>query len=200
MRTEGLDASSARDAVAGEDKIVSGMAGRYASALFELATEAGQVDQVQADLARFKALLDGSEDLMRLVKSPVFSAEDQLKAITAIIDQAGIGGLAGNLIKVVASNRRLFAVEGIIKGYSALVAKARGEVTAEVTVAEDLSAAHAKTLSEALKDVLGKEPKIEVKVDPAILGGLIVKVGSRMIDTSLRTKLNSIRTAMKEVG
>ncbi len=196
----GPDARDARDAVAGEDKTVSGMAGRYASALFDLATEAGQVDQVQADLARFKALLDGSDDLKRLVKSPVFSAEDQAKAVAAILDKAGIGGLAGNLIKVVASNRRLFAIEGVIRGFGALVAKSRGEITAEVTVAEALSATHSKTLSAALKDVLGKEPRIEVKVDPAILGGLIVKVGSRMIDTSLRTKLNSIRTAMKEVG
>lgn len=186
--------------MAGEDKTVSGMAGRYASALFDLATEAGQVDQVQGDLARFQALLASSDDMKRLVASPVFSAEDQLKAITAVIDKAGIGGLAGNLIKVVASNRRLFAVEGIVRGFNALVAKSRGEVTAVVTVAEPLSATHSKTLSDALKDVLGKEPKIEVKVDPSILGGLVVKVGSRMIDTSLRTKLNSIRTAMKEVG
>ncbi|MFN3855320.1 MAG: F0F1 ATP synthase subunit delta [Phreatobacter sp.] len=186
--------------MAGEDKTVSGMAGRYASALFELATEAGQVDQVQADLARFQALLDGSDDLKRLVRSPVFSAEDQLKAISAIVDKAGIAGLAGNLLKVVSANRRLFAVEGIIRGYNALVAQSRGEITAQVTVAEELSAANAKTLSAALKDVLGKEPRIDVKVDPAILGGLIVKVGSRMIDTSLRTKLNAIRTAMKEVG
>lgn len=200
MRMAGPDARDARDAVAGEDKTVSGMAGRYASALFDLATEAGQVDQVQADLARFKALLDGSDDLKRLVKSPVFSADDQAKAVVAILDKAGIGGLAGNLIKVVASNRRLFAIEGVIRGFGALVARSRGEITAEVTVAEQLSAAHSKTLSAALKDVLGKEPRIEVKVDPAILGGLIVKVGSRMIDTSLRTKLNSIRTAMKEVG
>lgn len=186
--------------MAGEDKTVSGMAGRYASALFELANEAGQVDQVQADLARFSALLEGSEDLRRLVKSPVFSSEDQAKAVGALLAKAGIGGLAANLLKVVAANRRLFAVEGIIRGFNALVAKSRGEIVAEVTVAEALSPTHASSLSSALKDVLGKEPKIDVKVDPAILGGLIVKVGSRMIDTSLRTKLNAIRTAMKEVG
>lgn len=186
--------------MAGEDKTVSGMAGRYALALFELANEAGQLDQVQADLARFTAMLNGSDDLKRLVKSPVFSSEDQAKAVTAILDKAGISGIAGNLIKVVATNRRLFAVESIIRGFNALVAKARGEITAEVTVAEALSPAQSSTLSAALKDVLGKEPKIDVKVDPAILGGLIVKVGSRMVDTSLRTKLNSIRTAMKEVG
>jgi F-type H+-transporting ATPase subunit delta len=186
--------------VAGEDKTVSGMAGRYASALFELANEAGQVDQVQADLARFTAMLEGSEDLKRLVKSPVFSSEDQAKAVSALLAKADIGGLAANLLKVVAANRRLFAVEGIIRGFNALVAKSRGEIVAEVTVAEALSPTHASSLSSALKDVLGKEPKIDVKVDPAILGGLIVKVGSRMIDTSLRTKLNAIRTAMKEVG
>lgn len=186
--------------MAGEDKTVSGMAGRYASALFDLATEANQVDQVQGDLGRFQALLDGSEDLKRLVSSPVFSSEDQSKAIAAVLAKAGIGGLAANLIKVVASNRRLFAVEGIVRGFNALVARSRGEITAEVTVAEPLSPTHSKTLSDALKDVLGKEPKIEVKIDPSILGGLVVKVGSRMIDTSLRTKLNSIRTAMKEVG
>lgn len=176
------------------------MAGRYAAALFELASDAGKVDAVSADLARFKALLDGSDDLKRLVKSPVFSAEDQLKALSTVLDKAKIGGLAGNLLKVVASNRRLFAVEGIIGAYEALAAEARGEVQADVTVAEALTDKQAKTLAATLKDVLGKEPKIAVKVDPAILGGLIVKVGSRMVDTSLRTKLNSIKTAMKEVG
>ncbi|MCZ8315891.1 F0F1 ATP synthase subunit delta [Phreatobacter sp.] len=186
--------------MAGEDKTVSGMAGRYASALFELASEAGQVDKVQADLGRFVALLEGSEDLRRLVKSPVFSSDDQSKAVAAILAKAGIDGIAANLIKVVAANRRLFAIESIIRGFNALVAKSRGEVVAEVTVAEALSPTHTSSLSSALKDVLGKEPKIAVKVDPAILGGLIVKVGSRMIDTSLRTKLNAIRTAMKEVG
>lgn len=186
--------------MAGEDKTVSGMAGRYALALFELANEAGQLDQVQADLARFTGMIAESEDLRRLVKSPVFSSEDQAKAVGAILDKAGITGTAGNLIKVVAANRRLFAVESIIRGYNAMVAKSRGEIVAEVTVAEALSPTHSASLSSALKDVLGKEPKIDVKVDPGILGGLIVKVGSRMVDTSLRTKLNSIRTAMKEVG
>lgn len=179
---------------------MSGMAGRYASALFELASEAGQVDKVSTDLDRFKALIDGSEDLARLVKSPVFSAEDQAKAVGAVLIRSKIDGLAGNMIKVVAANRRLFAVESVISGYKALVAASRGEVTAEVTVAYPLSAKNEKALTEALKAALGKQPKMDVKVDPAILGGLIVKVGSRMIDTSLRTKLNSIKSAMKEVG
>ena len=186
--------------VADTSQLVSGVAERYASSLFDLAQESGSAASVGADLDRFQALIDESDDLKRLIASPVFSAEDQTKAIAAVADKAGITGLVANFLKVVASNRRLFAVEGIINGFNALVAKARGEITAEVTVAEALSAANTKTLSAALKDVLGKEPRIEVKVDPAILGGLIVKVGSRMIDTSLRTKLNSIRTAMKEVG
>ena len=176
------------------------MAGRYALALFELASESAKIDEVSADLDRFLALVDGSDDLKRLVQSPVFSAEDQARAVGAVLDAAKIGGTAGNLIRLVAANRRLFAIASIIRGYKGLVARSRGEVIAEVTVAEALSDANSKTLAGALKDVLGKEPKIEVKVDPSILGGLIVKVGSRMIDTSLRTKLNSIKTAMKEVG
>lgn len=186
--------------MAGKGEVVSGMAGRYASALFELASEVGQVDKVSTELDRFKALIDASEDLARLVKSPVFSADDQVKAVGAVLKKARIDGLAGNMIKVVAANRRLFAVESVIAGYKALVAASRGEVTAEVTVAEPLSAKNEKALAEALKSTLGKQPKMDIKVDPAILGGLIVKVGSRMIDTSLRTKLNSIKSAMKEVG
>ena len=186
--------------MAGAEQMVTGMAGRYASALFDLATETGTVDAVSADLARFQALIDGAPDLARLVKSPVFSSDEQSRAIESILDAAKIGGLAGNLIKVVAKNRRLFAIEGIVRAYTALVAQAKGEVTADVTVAEALSDKQSKALVEALKSVLGKEPKINEKVDPAIFGGLIVKVGSRMIDTSLRTKLNSIKTAMKEVG
>lgn len=176
------------------------MAGRYAQALFDLASEANAFDAIGADLNRFKALIDGSDDLRRLVRSPSFSANDQVNAVSALLDHAKIGGMAGNLLKVVAKNRRLFAVEDVIAGYHALVAQARGEVTADVTVAEPLSASSAKALAEALKASLGKEPKIVVKVDPAILGGLIVKVGSRMVDTSLRTKLNGMKNAMKEVG
>jgi F-type H+-transporting ATPase subunit delta len=186
--------------VADDDLTVTGMAGRYAGALYELAENAKAVDAVGADLTRFEAMLTDSTDLKRLVRSPVFSAEDQLKAISAILDKSGIGGLAGNFIRLVARNRRLFAIEGMIRSYRQLVAKARGEVTAQVTLAEQPSEAVLATIRAALSESVGKDVTMNVTVDPSILGGLVVKVGSRMVDASLRTKLNSIKLAMKEVG
>ena len=181
------------------DTIVSGMAGRYATALFELADEAGAIDSVKADLDRLSALIAESADLARLVKSPVFTADVQLSAITAILEKAEIGGLAGNFVKLVAQNRRLFALPRMISDYAALVAAQRGETTAEVTVAAPLSDDHYATLKSALAAQTGKDVHLDVTVDPSILGGLIVKLGSRMVDASLKTKLNSIRHAMKEV-
>jgi F-type H+-transporting ATPase subunit delta len=186
--------------LAGAEPILSGMAGRYATALFELALESKSLDSVAADLGRFKALVEGSPDLSRLVRSPVFSAEEQLKAVAAVLDKTGIGGLAGNIIKVVASNRRLFAISDVIAAYGKLVSAHKGEASAEVTVAAPLSDAHLTALKVALKDVTKKDVKVDLKVDPSIIGGLIVKMGSRMVDSSLRTKLNSIKFAMKEVG
>ncbi len=144
-------------------------------------------------------MLAESPDLRRLVRSPVFGAEEQGKALAAVLDKAGIKGLAANFLLFVASNRRLFAVRDMIRGFRALVAKHKGEVTAEVTVAEKLSDAHLDALKSALKSVTGgKAVDLNVKVDPAIIGGLTVKLGSRMVDSSLRTKLNSIKHAMKE--
>lgn len=186
--------------MAGKDTIVSGMAGRYASALFDLARESNQIDAVSADLDRFGGLLAESEDLRRLVKSPVFSADEQERAIGAILAKAGVGGLSANFIRLVARNRRLFAIEGMIRGFRALVAASRGATTAEVTVAEPLSDARRGALSQALADITGKTVDFDVKVDPKILGGLIVRLGSRMVDASLKTKLNAIKLAMKEVG
>jgi len=185
--------------MAGADLIVSGMAGRYATALFELAREQKAIDAVNADLARFEAMLADSADLARLIRSPVFSAEEQLRALAAILDQAGIAGLAANFLKLLTRNRRLFAVRNVIKTYRLLVARHKGEITAEVTVAETLTEKHAEALKTALKAVTGgKAVDLTVTVDPAIIGGLVVKLGSRMVDTSLRTKLNSIKFAMKE--
>jgi F-type H+-transporting ATPase subunit delta len=184
--------------VAGAKTIVSGMAGRYATALFELASESNAIDAVKADFERFEALLADSADLMRLVRSPVFSAEEQTQALSAVLDRAGIGGLAAKFLKLVTSNRRLFAVRDMIKGYRTLVAQHKGEATAEVTVAEQLKDEHLAALRAALKAVSGKDVDLDIKVDPAIIGGLVVKLGSRMIDSSLRTKLNAIRHAMKE--
>jgi len=184
--------------VAAGQTIVSGMAGRYATALFELAREGNAIDAVRADLERFDGLIAESPDLLRLVRSPVFSAGEQLAALSAVLQHAGIGGLAEKFLKLVTANRRLFAVRDMIRGFRELVAAHKGEATAEVTVAEPLKDDHVAALKSALKAVSGKDVALAVKVDPAILGGLVVKLGSRMVDTSLRTKLNAIRHAMKE--
>jgi F-type H+-transporting ATPase subunit delta len=184
--------------VAGEDGIVSGVAGRYATALFELARETNAIDRVQSDLKFFDALIADNPDLMRLVRSPVFSAEEQEKALGAVLDKAGISGAAANFLRVVAGNRRLFAVREMIRGFNRLVAAHKGEVTAQVTVAEQLNDTRMNEIRAALREVTGKDVQVDVTVDPSIIGGLKVKLGSRMVDASLRTKLNSIKIAMKE--
>jgi len=184
--------------LAGEEHLVSGMAGRYATALFDLASEANSIDTVKADLNRFDALVAESQDLARLVRSPVFSAEEQLHAVAAVLERADIGGIAAQFLKLVTTNRRLFAVRDMIRGYRELVAQHKGEATAEVTVAENLKDDHIAALKSALKAISGKDIDLAIKIDPAIIGGLVVKLGSRMVDTSLRTKLNAIRHAMKE--
>jgi len=176
------------------------MAGRYASALFELALEERAIDQVKADLDRFDALIGDSTDLRRLVRSPAFTAEAQSRALAAVLEKAGIAGLAGRFLQVVSSNRRLFAVQDMIKGFRALVAQHKGEVSAEVTLAERPSDQHLDAIKSALNTITKKDVQVDVKVDPSIIGGLIVKLGSRMVDSSLRTKLNSIKHAMKEVS
>jgi len=186
--------------VAGEDPSVSGVSGRYATALFELARDEKSIDAVKTDLDRFDGLLNDSADLKRLVRSPVFSAEAQSRALSAVLDKAGISGISANFLKVLTANRRLFAVGDVIRAFRALVAKFKGEVTAEVTVAETLSDKNLDALTAGLKSVTGKDVTLNVKVDPSIIGGLVVKLGSRMVDSSLRTKLNSIKHAMKEAG
>ena len=174
------------------------MAGRYATALFELAHDTNAVDAVKTDLERFDALIAESADFARLVRSPVFSADQQLHALSAVLERTGISGLAAKFLKLVTTNRRLFAAADMVRGYRELVAKHKGEATAEVTVAEKLKDEHVEALRAALKSVSGKDVDLDIKVDPAIIGGLVVKLGSRMVDSSLRTKLNSIRHAMKE--
>jgi F-type H+-transporting ATPase subunit delta len=183
-----------------ERTLVSGVAGRYATALFELASEGNAIDAVARDLDSFSAMLAESADLRRLVESPAFSAEDQTAAVKAVLAKAGISGVAGNFIGLVASKRRLFALPGMIQGFKNLVAEARGVVSAEVTVAEEPSAKRVEEIRAALKGVAGKDVDVAIRIDPAIIGGLVVKMGSRMVDASLKTKLNSIRLAMKEVG
>jgi F-type H+-transporting ATPase subunit delta len=185
--------------VAGEDPIISGMAGRYATALFELALENKAVDKVKKDLEQFDELVENNPNLLRLVRSPVFGADEQLKALGAILDKASIKGVAANFLRVITTNRRLFAVRDMIRGYRALVARHKGEVTAQITVANKLTEKNLDALKSALKSVTGsKNVDLDVKIDPAIIGGIVVKLGSRMIDSSLRTKLNAIKFAMKE--
>lgn len=179
---------------------VSDVANRYAAALFELTEEAESTDQMLADLSLLEALFAESDDLVRVVRAPVFALEERVAALAAVCEKAGMTALALNFVKLAAQNNRAFALPDMIRGYRALVAAKRGEEVVYVTTAETMSAAHVKSLTAALKSTLGKEVTLAASVDPALLGGLIVQVGSRMIDTSLKTKLNSLRIAMKEVG
>ncbi len=186
--------------MAAEETSVSGVSGRYATALFDLARDENSIDAVLVDLDQFNSMLEQSTDLQRLVRSPVFSAEIQLSALTAILNQAEITGICANFLKVLTANRRLFVVADVIRAFRALVARYKGEASADVTVAEALNDKNLDALKSALKSVTGKDVTLNVKVDPAIIAGLVVKLGSRMIDSSLRTKLNSIKHAMKEAG
>ena len=165
--------------------IVSGVSGRYASALFELAQDMKVTDAVGVALNQFGAMIDGSADLQNLVRSPVFTAEQQVAAISGVLASAKIEGLAANFIGLVASKRRLFALPGMITAYRQLVADSRGIVRAEVALAEQPSAGQLKDIAAALKDAAGKEVEIDLRIDPSLIGGLIVKMGSKMVDASL---------------
>ncbi len=179
----------------------SGVAERYAQALFSLAQEQNVTDAVADALSNFAEMIEQSADLQRLVLSPVFSAEDQLKAVSALLDKYGFGGITANFIKLVASKRRLFVLPDMIRAFQALNDKAKGVTRADVTVAAPLSSDHNAALEQALREVSGgKTIKVNVNVDPSIIGGIVVKLGSRMVDGSVKTKLNSLRTRMKEVG
>ena len=177
----------------------TGVTERYASAAFELARDSKVIDAMSADLQKVAEMIASSPDLTRLVRSPVFSIEEQTSALGAILDRAEIGGLAGNFVRLVARNRRLFALPEMIVAFRRLVAAHRGETTAAVASAEPLSDTQVEALKSALREKLGREVSLDLSVDPALIGGLVVKVGSRMIDTSLKTKLNQLKIAMKEV-
>jgi F-type H+-transporting ATPase subunit delta len=151
-------------------------------------------------LNRFASALDVVEDLRRLVRSPVFTAEEQQRAIAAILDKMEIEGLTANFLKLIARNRRLYAAPDMIKAFRALLARHRGQASAEVTSALSLTEGQLRALQTALKAALHKDVQLDQKVDATLLGGLVVKVGSRMVDSSLRTKLNSLKQTMKEVG
>ena len=177
------------------------MAGRYASALFSLAQDNRQTEAVAQSLAKVDALIAASPDFARLVRSPVFSAADQLKAIDAVLEREGVAGIAANFVRLVTVKRRLFFLREMIAAYKKLYDESRGVTRAEVTTASALTGENLAALKEQLKASSGgRDVDLDVRVDPAIIGGLVVKLGSRMVDGSLRTKLNAIRLAMKEVG
>ncbi len=178
----------------------SGLAGRYASALFDLAEEQGALDAVAEDLRNFRSLLDESEELRRLIRSPVLSREEQGRALAAVVERAGFNPLTGRFLGVLAHKRRLFALPEMIKAYEALLAAHRGEVSGQLVSAVPLSEEQVDTVREQLKKAVGQEVTLATSVDPTLLGGIVVRVGSRMIDASLRTKLHQLELAMKGVA
>ncbi len=178
----------------------TGLAGRYATALFELADGDKLLDQVAGDLGRLTAMIDDSEDLRRLIRSPVIARDDQARAMDALMDKAEMGDLTRRFVGLVARNRRLFALPDMIAAYRSLIAARRGETTAEVVSAKALSEQQLAAIGDSLRAAVGTRVAVATRVDPGLLGGLVVKVGSRMIDSSLRTKLQQLRLAMKGVG
>ena len=180
--------------------MMASMAGRYAAALFDLAKEERQLSRIEADLKSFQAMLDESADLRRLIRSPVIAAEDQAKALAAILAKVGVSPLTANFFKLIARNRRLFAAADMMRDFRALLARDRGEVSADVATAHLLTAEQLNALKDALRVQIGKDVQVNTRVDPALLGGLVVKVGSKMIDSSLRTKLNNLKVAMKGIA
>jgi F-type H+-transporting ATPase subunit delta len=183
--------------VATDEPLMASVAGRYASALFDLASEQNKVAEVEGDLGKFQSLCSESAEMLGMVRSPVIPADEQSQALTAILGKAGAGALTINFFKLLAKNRRLFAASDMAKAFQSLAAKSRGQVTAEVTSASALTDAHTAQLRETLKASVGKDVTLQTKVDPAILGGLIVKLASRMIDSSLKTKLDTMKVVLK---
>ncbi|MEO9900219.1 F0F1 ATP synthase subunit delta [Nisaea sp.] len=178
----------------------TGLAGRYASALYELAEGEKALDAVAADLKSLRQALIESPDLSRLVRSPVLTRADQTRGIAAVLEKMGAHALTQKFLGTVASNRRLFAMDAMITAFLAQLAARRGEVTADVTSAIELSEAQLADISDALKKAVGQKVSVNLSVDPALIGGLIVRVGSRMIDNSIRSKLQRLQLAMKGVG
>ena len=186
--------------MAGDNTSLSDLAGRYAAALLDLADEQKALDQVSGDLQTLRSMISESEDLRRMLHSPVITRDEQRRAMAAIMEKAGIGALTNRFVLVVANNHRLFALPAMIEAYLAELAHRRGEITAEVTAARSLSDAQQAALLETLRGTVGGKVQLDLKVDPALIGGLVVKVGSRMIDSSLRSKLKRLQLAMKGVG
>jgi len=186
--------------LASETTGVSGLAERYAAALFDIADERRMLDEVATDLRQLRTMLAESVDLSRLVRSPILTRGEQGKAISTLAERAGFSPLVRDFLAVVAKNRRLFAVPAMIEAYLARLAERRGEVTAEVIAAQPLSETQLALLSEQLRRSIGRRVSVDPRVDPALIGGMIVKVGSRMVDGSLRSKLQRLQMAMRGIG
>jgi len=180
--------------------MTSGVAGRYATALFELALEAGALEETERDLETLKAAIDESDDLRSVIRSPLYGRAEQARAMAAVAEKMELGATVRNLVGLMAQKRRLFALPAVIEMVGRLAAEHRGEITAEVTAARALSDAQLEALKQQLSGATDRTVKLNVSVDPALIGGLVVKLGSRMIDTSIRSKLMGLQTAMKEVG
>ncbi len=180
-----------------EEPLIAGIAGRYATAIFDLAQEEKSVEVVEKDFSALKTMIADSDDLARFVKAPIFSRDEQKKGMNAVLHRMEAADLTRRFVLLLTSKRRLFMLNDVIRTFELLVARQRGEVTAQVSSARALSDAETAEIKSILKSGLGRDPRLEAKVDPSLLGGLVVKVGSRMIDSSLRTKLNGIRTAMR---
>jgi len=197
-----LDATSNRGgaALAEQNSVLTQIARPYAAALFDLSQSEGSVDAVESGLVEIQKLSAESDDFRRFLRSPVISADLKSSAAEAILSKAKLNPTVTNFVKVVARNGRLFALPAIIKAFQQLAAEGRGEVTADVTSAAPLSSAQLKSLADTLKQKIGKTVTLTEHVDPSLIGGLQVKVGSQMIDSSLKTKLTAMKIAMKEVG
>ncbi len=180
--------------------ISTGIAARYATAIFELAKEDKSLDAVEKDVDALDAAMADSEDFRNLISSPVYSRGDQQAAITAIATKMGLSGNLTNLMGLMASKRRLFVLPQLIRALRDMIADAKGEVSADVVAAKELTKAQQDKLAKSLKASVGKDVKINMAVDESLIGGLVVKVGSKMIDTSIRSKLSNLQNAMKEVG
>ena len=185
--------------MAAEVSVVSDIAGRYATALFELAQDQGQLDACEADMKALSAMIDDSPELLRLLRSPIFTHDEQAKAMDAVMERAGSGALLRKFVGLAIANRRAFALRDMARGFANLLAEHRGEVMAHVTSATPLEESQISAISAQLKSAMKTDVSVETAVDPSILGGLVVRVGSRMVDSSVRTKLQNLSFAMKGV-
>ncbi len=186
--------------MASEATSVAGLAERYAAALFDLADERKTLDAVASDLTSLRRMIDDSADLRRMIRSPVLRRDEQARAIAAVADRAGLDALTCNFLGLLARNRRLFALPEMIEGFLHILAERRGEVTAQVIAAQELSETQRRSIDERLRKAVGRKVAVDFRIDPSLLGGLIVKVGSRMVDASLKSKLARLALAMKGAG